>query len=151
MGLERLFDKLVIDWEEFRGPRAVADSHARGPSRPPLPARTIETLRADELGDADVLRGAYRTAVARGLLADSEANFLAFLSTAAYCERVGVRPAALFLHLVRAGRFPATLEDEDRAVAALKRALSAERGACRWLKPADRPPAPGRGEDGAVS
>lgn len=142
MGLARLFDNLVIDWEELRGPRAAGGHHARRPARAPLPDRPIESLRAEELGAADVLRGAYRTSVARGLLADSEAGFLAFLSTAAYCERVGERPAALFLHLVRAGRFPATLEDEDRAVAALKRLLAAEGEARRWLKPACRPPAP---------
>jgi hypothetical protein len=62
------------------------------------------------------------------------AGFLGFVATAFYCLRVGDRPAALLAHLVKSGDYPATLEDEDRAVAAFRRAREAEPQARRWLK-----------------
>lgn len=55
-------------------------------------------------------------AVHRGHLRDSEAGFIRFASTAAYCLRVGDKPAALFAYLVRAGEYPAMLQDEVRAM-----------------------------------
>ena len=44
-------------------------------------------------------------------------------------------PAALFAYLVGAGNFPAALEDEDRATAALREARAAESQLRRWLAP----------------
>ena len=129
--MERLFANLVIDWQRLSGPKAAAlaeSSHNRE-YVPPL-----EALCSDDLRSAAVLRSAYRGGVARGILADSEAAFLAFLSTAAYCTRVGRSPAALFVHLVKHGRLLASLKDEDTADRAMKQLLATEREAGRWLK-----------------
>jgi hypothetical protein len=46
----------------------------------------------------------YDQAVHRGHLLDSEAGFIRFAATAAYCLRVGDNPVALFAHLVQAVR-----------------------------------------------
>ncbi len=54
---------------------------------------------------------------------------MGFLSTAAYCRRVGNDPAALFAHLIKNDRYPATLVDEDWAVAALKEEVAKLGGA----------------------
>jgi hypothetical protein len=69
----------------------------------------------------------YRDVVARPLVARSQWSLLSFFSTAAYCLRVGKKPDALFKYLIHSGDFPATLEDEDRTIAALKPHLARER------------------------
>jgi hypothetical protein len=76
----------------------------------------------------------YRHAASRGLVARSEDGIVAFLSTAAYALRVGESPAGLFVHLIRAGRFPASHEDEERAMRALKNHLAPADPARHWLK-----------------
>ncbi len=134
MAIHRLLEDLEIDWHRLRGP--ALDRDAAAASRDPGQGRrlTLENFRTGHLRSPAALEALYRQAVARGLLADSEAGFITFLSTAAYCLRVGRRPAALFVHLVKKRAFPASLTDEDRALAGLKRRLAWERERRRWLR-----------------
>ena len=131
MAVRPLFENLEIDWEALTGPAVD-----RGPApRPDAigPSPSLNHIRDDDLRSVSSLRCLHGQAVARGLLADSEARFIGFFATAFYCLRVGDRPAALFAHLVRSGDYPAALEDEDRALSALRQARAAETAARRWL------------------
>lgn len=139
MALHRLFEGLEIDWQQFRGPALDRDAAgaAGGPGQggPPL---TLENFRSEHLRSPVALEGLRRQAVARGLLADSEADRIHFLATAAYCLRVGRRPAALFAHLVRRREFPASHADEERGWFAFKRHLAEERRRGTPLRYVDR-------------
>ena len=132
----RLFANLEIDWERLRLP--ALDS-CENPLAGQGLALSLATFREEHLRSLPALRVLYCQAVARGVLTDSEANFIAFLSTAAHCLRVGVRPAALFAFCLRERRFDMTsLVDEDQACQALKRALAEELSQAGWLTP--KPP-----------
>ncbi len=133
MGIERLFEKIGINWEALKRPRVEA-----GSSRCPSPMERASAPSLDAMTDADLeslssLEILYDQAVARRWLEDSEANFFRFLSTAAYCRREGNDPPALFAHMIRSGNFPATLADEDWAITALKQERSARARNHPWL------------------
>lgn len=125
---------MEVDFERLKGPaveRAGRPSPVDSGQGAPV---TLESFRAEHLGSVASLRALYRQAVSRGLVAESEGSLIAFCSTAALCLRVGRRPAALFVYLVKRGKFPATLADEDRACLALKRELAEGRNNPAWLK-----------------
>lgn len=128
MVVRRLFENVEIDWDALTGPRwdASADPH-------PGPTPSLGDIRDSDLSSLAELRILHHQAIQLGILPDSEAAFIGFLATAAYCLRVGDRPCALFAHCVRSGRYPATLEDEDRAMEQLKRDRASELGASGWL------------------
>jgi len=133
VAIHRLFESLEIKWKELKGPSRTHEESS-GPARPIGDgAPSLARVRESDLRCVSSLELLYDQAVHRGHLRDSEAGFIRFASTAAYCLRVGDDPAALFAYLVRAGEYPATLEDEDRALASIKEARSAARKARRWL------------------
>ena len=146
VAIHRLLENLEIDWHRLRGPALERDAirPPRGPGQ--VGPLTLENFRSEHLRSSTALRALHRRAVARGLLPASEAGLIRFVATAAYCLRVGRRPAALFVHLVRRGIFPASLSDEDRALSALRRERAREREACSWLRP--RTGKPSRAEHG---
>jgi hypothetical protein len=117
--ITRLFENLELDWERLAAP-------ARGLDQAPIALKgqrgpTLASLCTEDLRSTSSLLALHRWAVRRRILVSSEAGLLAFLATAEYCLRVGENPAALFRTLVARGQLQvATLEDEDRAVAALK-------------------------------
>lgn len=133
MGLQRLFDNIEINWDALALPENASEPlrHAHTPRQGASP--TLRDIRDADLESVSSLDVLYGEAVGRGLLPDSEANFLGFFATASYCRRVGEDPAALFAHFVRSGQYPATLEDEDWAISALKRVREAERNDGRSL------------------
>jgi hypothetical protein len=135
----RLFQDLELDWRRLSGPPVPSPvSEGQG--------LTLARFRTPHLRSIPALRTLYAEAVSGRLLPESEASFIAFIATAAYCLRVGNRPAALFVHLLRARVLSApTLKDEDRACAALRRHLARERRGSAFLRPS-RPEA-GRGPD----
>ena len=119
--ITRLFENLELDWE-----RLAAPATGLGQAQPRLEkgqgGPTLASLCTEDLRSTSSLLALHHWAVRRKLLANSEAGLLALLATAEYCLRVGDNPAALFRTLVTRGQLQvATLEDEDRAVAALKK------------------------------
>ena len=134
--MQRLFENLRINWDALALPRSATEDCSRDdPScRDFASLRDIREADLASVASLDVL---YRQAVVRGILADSEANHLGFLATAAYCRRVGDEPPALFAHLIRNRRYPATLMDEDWAVSALREERSKQAN-YRWLSSAGK-------------
>lgn len=135
MTVHRLFDSVQINWETLTGPKpgnSTPDDRIRS-------GASLHRIRDDDLRSVAALECLYDQAVHRGHLRDSEAGFIRFASTAAYCIRVGDDPAALFAYLVRAGEYPATLEDEDRAMALIRGERADARMAHRWLVIRDEP------------
>jgi hypothetical protein len=96
---------------------------------------TLRTCRAEHLRSISALRSLFGDATALGYLTRSEGGLIDFISTAEYCLRVGDRPAALFVALLRRREFhAASQKDEDRACANLKRFLFERPKTSRWLK-----------------
>lgn len=133
MGIQKLFDTVEIDWERLKGPTRNLGNNG-SPGDGAGGSLSLESFRKEHLHSVPSLRALYREAVSRGLVADSEGGLIAFCSTAALCLRVGDRPAALFVYLMKRGEFPATLADEDRACSALKQHAAAQRKKLAWLK-----------------
>lgn len=133
VGIQKLFDTVVIDWERLQGPTIEPQNHGP-PGDGAGGSVSLESFREEDLHSVPSLRALYREAVSRGLVADSEGGLIAFCSTASLCLRVGDRPAALFVYLMKRGEFPATLADEDRACSALKQHAAARRKKLAWLK-----------------
>jgi hypothetical protein len=140
VAVHRLFENIEVDWralsEPGQGEIQPASERRQGPQL------SLATFNDEHLRSLSCVRALYRRAVARGIVGASEADSLKFLATVAYSLRAGRRPALLFRHLLRSHHFPATLEDEDRAVAALKRERAREQGRRHWLrlKPAESSP-----------
>ncbi len=114
---------------------AVVEPERSVPSRPAvvangagggdLPAPTLKDIRVVDLKDTGRLLELHGQAVGRELITASEADRLRFLGAAEHAVAVGKEnPCGLFIHLVR-GRLwrYLTQEDEDAAVARLKRHL----------------------------
>lgn len=133
MAVHRLFDSVQINWEALTGPRLDADARREPPEQWADSHASIHHIRDGDLHSLPSLRQLYHQAVTRHLLPDSEAGFIGFLATAAYCLRVADDPPALFAHCVKTGSYPATLQDEDRATKALKAERAADASARRWL------------------
>lgn len=114
----RLFENLEINWEAFcSGP---------GPSLAPDPGEqwgrlSLGNFRDEHLRSRLALERLHALAVTRGAIGDSEADHFRFLATVAYCLRTGGRPAALLRYLIGRREFPATLEEEDRALDPVRR------------------------------
>lgn len=133
VGIQKLFDTVEIDWERLQGPARDPGNHG-SPGEGVGGSVSLKSFREEDLHSVPSLRALYREAVSRGLVADSEGGLIAFCSTAALCLRVGDRPAALFVHLMKRGEFLATLADEDRACSALKQDAAVQRKKLAWLK-----------------
>ncbi len=134
MEIQRLFDRIEIDFERLKGPFVERDESRSADGSGPGARLSLENARTEHLCSGGSLRYLYRQAVTRGLVADSEGGLIAFCSTAAFCVRVGRRPAALFVYLIKRGLSPATLADEDQACSVLKRHIAAQRKNLAWLK-----------------
>lgn len=122
--MQRLFENIEINWDALALPGRTSEEGRLAPESCAGLAPSLRGVRAEDLASVASLEVLYGQAVAQGILADSEANFLGFLSTAAYCRRVGDDPPALFAHFIRNRHYPATLEDEDRAISAVKQGRS---------------------------
>lgn len=133
MTVHRLIDSVEINWEALTGPTRDAGTRREPPEQCVDGHASLHRIRGEDLACLPALRQLHAQAVTRGLLLDSEAGFIGFLATAAYCLRVADDPAALFAHCVRSTSYPATLQDEDRAIQALKRERVTEANARRWL------------------
>ncbi|MBI1213748.1 MAG: hypothetical protein GC190_19995 [Alphaproteobacteria bacterium] len=114
MEIKRLFANMEIDWQRLNGPRIVREVQS------PTPEPSLRNIQPKDLSSIPALRTLYDQAVRYGLFTDSEANFVSFISTAAYCRRVGENPAALFVYLVNKAELTSALQDEDRAIRELK-------------------------------
>ena len=106
---------------DSRRPTETTDGAGGGP----LPAPTLNDVRAEDLRDTGRLLRLHEQAVARELVGASEADRLRFVAAAEHARAVGTRnPPGLFVRLVR-GRLWRFLRqaDEDAAVGRLKRHL----------------------------
>lgn len=129
MEIKRLFANMEIDWQRLNGPKVAREVQS------PAPEPSLRSIQMRDLSSIQALRTLYDQAVSRGLLTDSEANFVSFISTAAYCRRVGENPAALFVYLVNKGELTSALQDEDRAIRELKEWRRSTSEKKEWLLP----------------
>lgn len=89
---------------------------------------TLKAICVDDLKRLSRLKVLYAEAVRNNWLEDSEANLLKFVSAAVRATRVGRDPVRVFVTIVRNQLWHhITQEQEDRAVAVLKREQQRER------------------------
>ena len=132
---------LIIDWDRLRGPTSDRSDENSGPERG-QGRMTLRSFRTEHLRSVPSLLELHRDVVARKFLPDSEGGLIAFLGTAERCLRQGRNPAALLRYLAERGKLnAATLEDEERACAALKDHRRARWARSSILKSTEEPDA----------
>ena len=144
VAVHRLFENIEIDWQRLSEPnqdeREVRPAQEGGPGT----RLSLANFRDEHLRSLAALRRLYGLAAERGLIRDSEASFFRFLATVASCLRAGERPAALLKYLLERREFPATLEDEDRAMEPVRRERAAGLRILRRKDAQVVPEAPGK-------
>jgi hypothetical protein len=105
-----------------KGSQIQHENHEASGRAPADRARRWWRVEAGDLGDVERLRDRYAEAVVRGIIENTEANWLRFMTAACHAIRVGQNnPAGLFASIVRRGQWLwLTQADEDAAIAVIK-------------------------------